>query len=128
MYWNGYQWKSIDQLKGEELDERAALVGVERGDPVDHSGDAERPSPLSQDLLADARAQTLLGGGFVCTTDSISETPEPSDHPDDHLSFACPAECGHTWREPDRDDIIVTPDHNYAEIMCPGSGEPAVVL
>ena len=44
------------------------------------------------------------------------------------IKLGC-VECTFTWEEPDRDDMIVAPDHNsHFTEPCPGSGEPAVCL
>lgn len=44
------------------------------------------------------------------------------------IKLGCP-ECTFTWTEADRDDMILTGDHNsHFTEPCPGSGEPAVLL
>lgn len=107
-YWNGYCWKQ----------KPVASEEVEPGTMYMISTDPAADPPV---VVA-----KFESGGFVCTSDSIKESPEP-------LSLACPAECGHTWAEPDKDDVILTPDHRMelessSDEACPGVGEPAVIL
>ncbi len=44
------------------------------------------------------------------------------------IKFGC-SECAFTWEESDRDDMIMTPDHNsHFTEPCPGSGDIAMIV
>lgn len=133
-YWNGYQWKNGQAPAGSgritecaSYDEFKQVFGG-RAEETDAElkeriKDAFVPPPRSDIegyYVGESHPSVAFGNGVTIVADPAC--------PLNVIKLGCHT-CTFTWEEPDRDDMIMTPDHNsHFTEPCEGSGEPAVCL